>query len=88
MSNPFSFATGRPPSSGGAVNLSKTNVSRAYMPPRKFLIGDAALLLVPKFPATERDTLAAILRAYPELLGTDYVRVAESESWILYRRAK
>jgi hypothetical protein len=88
MSNPFSFATGRPPSSGGAVNLSKTNVSRAYMPPRKFLIGDAALLLVPKFPATERDTLAAILRAYPELLGTDYVRVAESENWILYRRAK
>jgi hypothetical protein len=88
MSNPFSFATGRPPSSGGAVNLSKTNISPAYMPPRKFLIGDAALLIVPKFPATERDTLAAILHAYPELLGQDYLQVAESENWVLYRRAK
>ena len=88
MSNPFSFATQRPPSHGGAVNLSKTNISRSFMPPKKLLIGDANLLLVPKFPATERDTLAAILQAYPELLGTDYLRVAESENWILYRRAQ
>jgi hypothetical protein len=58
------------------------------MPPKKFLIGDADLLLVPKFPATERDILAAILQSYPELLGTDYLPVAESENWILYRRAK
>ncbi|MFY9854892.1 MAG: hypothetical protein WAK26_13540, partial [Terracidiphilus sp.] len=87
MSNPFSFATQRPPSNGGAVNLSKTNISRSFIPPKKFLIGDADLLLVPKFPATERDTLAAILQAYPELLRTDYLRVAESEDWILYRRA-
>jgi hypothetical protein len=87
MSNPFSYATLRPPSHGGAVNLSETNVSPTVMPPKTLLIGDAALILLPKFPSTERDTLAAILHAYPELLGTEYVRVAESENWTLYRRA-
>jgi hypothetical protein len=87
MSNPFSFALQRPPSRGGAVNLSATNISRAAMPPEKMLLGDVDLILQPKFPATERDTLAAILDAYPELLGIEYLRVAESPNWILYRRA-
>jgi hypothetical protein len=87
MSNPFSIATLRPPSHGGAVNLSGTNVTPTVMPPKKLLIGDVSLILAPKFPATERDTLAAILRSYPGLLGTEYVRAAESDNWILYRRA-
>jgi len=87
MSNPFSFALLRPPSHGGAVNLSGTNVNPEAVPPKKMLIGDVALILVPKFPATERDTLAAILDRFPELLGTEYLRVAESPNWILYRRA-
>jgi len=87
MSNPFSFALQRAPSRGGAVNLSSTDVRRTAMPPKKILLGDVALILVPKFRATERNTLAAILDAYPELLGTEYLRVAESAHWILYRRA-
>lgn len=87
MSNPFSFATLRPPSHGGAVNLSKTNIALYAVPPKKLLFGDVALLMVPKFPASERDTLAAIERSYPELLGTEYLRVAESPNWVLYRRA-
>lgn len=87
MSNPFSYATLRPPSHGGAVTLGKTDVSAAVMPPEKFLIGDVALILAPKFPATERETLAAILNAYPNMLGTEYLQVAESPNWILYRRA-
>jgi hypothetical protein len=87
MSNPFSFATRRPPSHGGAVTLSKTDISPVVMPPEKILIGDVALILAPKFPATERETLAAILNSYPKLLGTEYLRVAESPNWILYRRA-
>jgi len=87
MSNPFSFATLRPPSRGGSVNLSGTNISPSVMPPEKLLFGDVALLLVPKFPASERETLAEIEQSYPELLGTEYLRVAESANWILYRRA-
>jgi hypothetical protein len=87
MSNPFSFATLRPPSHGGAVNLSGTNIAPAVMPPKELLIGDVALMLVPKFPATERGTLAAILHSYPDLLGAEYLQVAESADWVLYRRA-
>jgi hypothetical protein len=87
MSNPFSFATQRPPAHGGAVNLSGTNIAPSAMPPKKLLIGDVDLLLVPKFPATDRETLAAILHSYPELLGSEYLRVAESPNWTLYRRA-
>jgi hypothetical protein len=87
MSNPFSFATLRPPSHGGAVNLSKTNTSPMVMPPKERLIGDVALILVPKFPATERDTLVSILDYYPELLSQEYIPLAESDHWRLYRRA-
>lgn len=87
MSNPFSFAMLSPPSRGGAVILSKTDVTPAFMPPEKLLLGDVALILVPKYPASERDTLVAILDSYPKLLGTEYLQVAESPNWILYRRA-
>jgi hypothetical protein len=65
MSNPFSFATLRLPSHGGAVTLGKTDISPVVMPPENFLIGDVALILAPKFPATERETLAAILNSSP-----------------------
>ena len=87
MSNPFSFATQRPPANGGAVNLGYTNISRSAMPPQKLLIGDASLLLVPKFQTSERGTLDAIQQSYPELLSSEYHPVAESANWILYRRA-
>jgi hypothetical protein len=87
MSNPFSFATQRPPAHGGTVNLCQTNIASLVMPPKQLLIGDVALLLEPKFKASERDTLTAIKQAYPELLGTEYLRVAESANWVLYRRA-
>jgi hypothetical protein len=69
------------------VVLSKTDISAAAMPPEKFLIGDVALILAPKFPADERDTLAVILNAYPNMLGVEYLPVAESPNWVLYRRA-
>jgi hypothetical protein len=87
MSNPFSFALQRAPSRGGAVNLSSTNIRATAMPPKQMLLGDVGLILQPKFEATERNTMQAILDAYPELLGSEYLRVAESANWILYRRA-
>jgi hypothetical protein len=58
------------------------------MPPKERLIGDVGLILMPKFPATEREALASILAYYPELLVKDYTWVAASRNWILYRRAK
>jgi hypothetical protein len=87
MSNPFSYGLLRRPSRGGAVNISATNVSVAAMPPLERLIGDVDLLLVPKFEATERPVMRAVLNAYPELLRSRYAPVAESANWKLYRRA-
>jgi hypothetical protein len=86
MSNPFSYGTLSPPSNGGAVNLSGTNVSPNAMPPKETLLGDVALILVPKFPATDRGTLQLILQSYPELLTLEYSVIAESQNWVLYRR--
>jgi len=88
MSNPFSYATLRPPSHGGAVNLSRTNVSEAVVPPKQLLIGDVALILMPKYPDSERQTLDTILKRYPEVLSEEYSPVAESANWILYRRVR
>jgi hypothetical protein len=86
MSNPFSYGSLRAPSHGGAVTLCGTDCSRTVMPPKELLLGDVALVLLPKFPATDRETLGLILKAYPELLKTDYYEVAQSVNWILYRR--
>ena len=86
MSNPFSYALLRPPPHGGAVNLSVTNVSRDAIASKQMLMGDVDLLLLPKYPASERETLALVLARYPELLSRDYALLAESPNWKLYRR--
>lgn len=89
MSNPFSYGMLRRSARGGTVILQGGhNVRWDAMPPLMQLIGDAALLLIPKFEASERNTLAAILGRYPDLLGGTFIQVAESENWILYRRRK
>ena len=86
MSNPFSYGTLRPPSNGGAVVLCGTNISANAMPRKEALVGDVALMLLPKFPATDRATLQLILDSYPELLTVEYSVIAESPNWVLYRR--
>jgi hypothetical protein len=88
MSNPFSYALLRPPAHGGTPVMSGTDVSTTAIPPASWIFGDAGLLLIPKFPATERDTLKSILDHYPDVLGSTYVPVAESSAWKLYRRAR
>ena len=87
MSNPFSFALLRRPPRGGAVALAPTDVSPDNVPPLKMLVGNADLLLLPKFPASDRETLALILSKHPQLLSKDYARTAESPDWELYRRS-
>ena len=87
MSNPFSYAMLRPPSHGGAVNMVFTgNVGAKTIIPVTKLFGDVDLLLVPYYPASDRDTLATVLARYPQLLGTTYALVASSPHWKLYRR--
>ena len=88
MSNPFSYALLRPPPHGGAVALTGTDVSPGNVPLLAMLIGDSDLLLLPKFPASDRETLRLVLSKYPQLLGKDYTRIAESPGWELYRRKR
>jgi len=88
MSNPFSYGSLREPAHGGAVVLNGSNIDEDHVPPRKLLIGDASLLLVPKFETSNGGSLQGILRTYPEILGRDYRLVAESRFWSLYRRAE
>jgi hypothetical protein len=88
MSNPFSYGLRRPPSRGGSVVLSATDVSESTVPPLEMLLGDTQLLLVPKFPDYDRPTLEILQRKYPAMLGVLYTPVAESEHWQLFRRAR
>jgi hypothetical protein len=68
------------------VVLCGTNISANAMPRKEALVGDVALMLLPKFPATDRATLQLILDSYPELLTVEYSVIAESPNWVLYRR--
>ncbi len=88
LSNPFSYGLLRPPSRGGSVVIAQTDVSKSAVPPLDLLVGNADLLLIPKFPDLDRDTLQIIIDTYPDLLGTLYLQVAESEHWKLYRRVR
>lgn len=88
LSNPFSYGSLRKPAHGGSVVLGATNINKDHVPPRRLLIGDASLLLVPKFETSPAGVLQSILRTYPEILGRDYRLVAESGFWSLYRRAE
>ena len=87
MSNPFSYAALRLPPRGGSVTIGYTNVREGSVPPEDRLIGDVDVLLLPKFPASERSTLQVVLRQYPDLLTRRFILAAESPNWILYRRA-
>ena len=87
MSNPFSYALWRPPAEGGAVVISSTDVSTKAVAPKELLVGDPDVLVVPKYEETERASLDILLAKYPDLLGKDYLPVAESQNWILYRKA-
>jgi hypothetical protein len=84
--NPFSYALLRRPSRGGAVVIFSTNVSDQAIAPKDMLVGDVDLILVPRYPTSERITLMTVEARYPELFGKDYILLAESPDWQLYRK--
>jgi hypothetical protein len=88
MSNPFSYGLLRPPSRGGSVVIAASDVSLSAVPPLDRLVGDADILLIPKFPDLDRAALRIVIERYPELLGTLYSEVTESAHWKLYRRVR
>jgi hypothetical protein len=87
-SNPFSYALLRPPSRGGANDINVTDVSRRLIPPPAMLLGDVDLILIPHYPASERDVMDIVLSAYKGYLAHTYVTAAESPHWTLLRKRK
>ena len=88
MSNPFSYGLLRPPAHGGAVYMTDTNVHEKIMPPADRLIGDADIILIPTYHASQRPTMELVLHAYYSLLEARYTPVAQSANWRLYRRRR
>ena len=87
QANIFPYALGRRPANNGAVFLAMTSVGENdRIPPLTTLIGDADILMVPKYETPDRIVMRHILARYPELLGAQYQFVAESAHWKLYRR--
>jgi hypothetical protein len=88
MTETFSYATLRKPARGGAVVIGGS-VAEDLVPSKEWLVGDAALLLVPRYDFSAiPGPLANVVHRYPELLSEDFVPVAESTDWTLYRRVK
>jgi hypothetical protein len=83
---PFSYALLRPPSRGGANDISYTDVSRKFVPPPAMVLGDVDLILIPRYLASEREPMNILLSAYDKFLKTKYVRAAESTDWTLLRK--
>jgi len=84
--NPFSYGLLRPPSQGGAVDIDATDLSEQVVPPAAMLLGDVDLIMIPKFPATERQAMEQVLSSYRDLLAEKYVLAAESTHWTLLRK--
>ena len=84
--NPFAYALLRRPPLGGANDLNRTTVGFQFVPDRFLVLGNVDLILIPRFPATERSTMNVVLKAYKEYLTTNYVQAAESANWTLLRR--
>lgn len=83
---PFSYALLRPPSRGGANDISYTDVSRKLVPPPDMVLGDVDIILIPHYLASERETMNILLSAYKDFLKANYVIAAESANWTLLRK--
>jgi hypothetical protein len=83
---PFSYALLRPPSRGGANDISYTDVSRDLILPPDVVLGDVDIILIPRYLASEREPMNILLSAYKGFLKTKYVVAAESTNWTMLRK--
>lgn len=79
--NPLPFMLQRPPLRGGALWLDL----HFPWPPAEAALGDAAYVLVPKFPIYRAATEAALAR-YGAYIARHFPVRAENRSWLLYSR--
>lgn len=86
FSNPFSFALGMKPSSGGTTWLQYgTNFDDRHGPAPSRVFGNATLVMLPKV-FSDLTLPETVLRVYGPFLHEHYALIAESAEWWLYRR--
>jgi hypothetical protein len=87
--NPFSYALLRRPPVGGSTWFELgINVSRDHWPSNDRMLGDASLVMTPKYPSSHQTTDEFLFEIYKPYLTSDFSLVAESQWWRLYRRLK
>jgi hypothetical protein len=88
MFNPFSYALGREPIRGGiaAAAYRYTLDDRHHPSPSRFF-ADAAVVMVPKYPASLPIFYDGYRKIYEPALAKEFRLEAESSRWWLYRRA-
>jgi hypothetical protein len=88
MFNPFSYALGREPIRGGiaAAAYRYTLDDRHHPSPSRFF-ADAAVVMVPKYPASPPMFYDGYRKIYQPALAKEFRLEAESSRWRLYRRA-
>jgi hypothetical protein len=87
MFNPFAYALGREPIRGGiaAAAYRYTLDDRHHPSPDRFL-GDAAVMMVPKYPASSPMFYDGYRKIYEPAIEREFRLQAESSRWRLYRR--
>jgi hypothetical protein len=87
MFNPFAYALGREPIRGGiaAAAYRYTLDDRNHPSPARFF-GDAAVVMVPKYPAAPPIFFDGYRDIYQPAIEREFYLEAESSRWRLYRR--
>jgi len=87
MVNPFPYALGRRPATGGiAAAAYRYTLSDMYRPSDERYFGTADVVMVPKKPALPEEYFDGFYRIYEPGLRERFRLAAESDMWYLYRR--
>jgi len=87
MQNPFPYALGWPPPSGGIASISfNYTLSAQYRPSFDAYFGDATIVMVPRRPAQTPLYIDEFYRIYFPALAERFQLAAESDWWRLYKR--
>ncbi|MRS01851.1 hypothetical protein EG832_01250 [bacterium] len=88
MFNPFPFALGRKPPTGGiAAAAYKYTFSENHRPSDVQYFGNADIVMVPRKPAAVSDYYG-IMKIYEPALKESFFLAEQSDLWCLYRRKK
>jgi len=87
LANPFSYALERKPPRGGLIGPSyHYSIDDQHRPTDEAFFGDAAIVMVPKHPASDDAIYIDFYKAYEPGLKQRYSLAAESGWWRMYRR--